>query len=114
MHARNLLLTSLALGAVLATAEAQEDPTADGKKIELYLSQLRGNDPIARSDASIGLSRLGPKAKSAVPELIKMLGETVDIGNAAVTILGAIGPDAKAAVPALIGRMKHKSASVRV
>lgn len=95
-------------------ALAQEAPTADDKKVELYLGQLRHKDTLVRSDAIKELCRLGPKAKSAVPELIKMVSEKDDfVSNSAVRVLAAIGPEAKAAVPVLIERMKDKSASVR-
>jgi HEAT repeat protein len=114
MHPRNLVLIALALRVALATADAQEGPTTDEQKIEHHLRQLRGKDRIARSDACKELCKLGPKAKPAVPELIKMLSEKDDISRWPVIVLAAIGPDAKAAVPALIERMKSKGARHRV
>jgi HEAT repeat protein len=50
--------------------------------------------------ASGVLRKLGPKAKAAVPELIKMLGDKRKRFSAA-SVLEAIGPQAREAIPAL-------------
>jgi len=55
-----------------------------------------------RKDAAFALGRIGPRAKDAVPSLIRSLkDENKHVRREAVWALGAIGPSAKAAVPAL-------------
>jgi hypothetical protein len=53
--------------------------------------------------ACAGFYALGPVGKDAVPDLIKLLGETNrQFRGVAADCLGNIGPEAKAAVPSLI------------
>jgi HEAT repeat protein len=53
------------------------------------------------------LKRLGPEAKPAVPELIRLLGrKDTEQKTAAVNCLAAIGPCAEPAVPALLAAWK--------
>jgi HEAT repeat protein len=54
-------------------------------------------------NAAWAVVSLGPKAKAAVPMLIKALkNDDVRVREAAVYALGSIGPDAKPAIPALV------------
>ena len=61
-----------------------------------------------------GLQRIGPKAKAAVPALIKALKSKNNWFRQWVAgALGAIGPEAKAAVPALVELLKDEQQEVR-
>ena len=61
-----------------------------------------------RSRAYSLLSRLGPTARSAVPELIPLLRSSdSEIVSQSASILGSIGLDARTAVPALIALLKN-------
>src|SRR5262249_12364066 len=63
----------------------------------------------------ITLGRIGPNAKSAVPQLLNYL-ENPDsfIRAATARALGGIGPDAKEAVPALKALLEDEDKSARV
>lgn len=61
------------------------------------------------------LAMLGPDAKSAVPDLMRLLPEVDAAGNSpAVDALGAIGPDARGALPALHGVLTNQNGYFRV
>jgi HEAT repeat protein len=72
-----------------------------------YLSKTEKKDdspttPAERAAEALGI--IGPAAKEAVPELIKLL-EKDEFGSEITEALGRIGPDAKAAIPALVARI---------
>lgn len=91
MIATLLLLTSLS-----APVDTPDDAT-----VAKWVADLSENGP-ARQTAVDALMSAGPKAKSAVPALIKLI-DTKGRNSEAVEILGAIGPGAKDAVPVLMG-----------
>jgi HEAT repeat protein len=68
----------------------------------------------SRTHAAIALGKMGPMAKEAVPELVKLLeeapGKSGPIRFHAAAALGQIGSDAKEAVPALVKLLGDKSA----
>lgn len=60
--------------------------------------------------AAVLLGSLGPKAKDAVPALIRCLkAKKVDLREAAIRSLGEIGAGAKEAVPALAGILRERT-----
>src|SRR5262249_52315708 len=59
-------------------------------------------DIVVRRNAAVGLGKIGPEARSAVPALIASIRGGGDSDPAAIDALGAIGPAAKAAAPVLI------------
>lgn len=67
-----------------------------------------------RQSAADGFKLLGPTAKSAVPDLVRLLNVS-DKGVAATAAkcLGGIGPDARQALPALIKAVKDPDPYVR-
>jgi hypothetical protein len=69
----------------------------------------------AKSWAAIGLSRLGPAARGAVPLLIEMLEKWTEPneGYSACMALAAIGRDARSALPALEGASQSPNKTVR-
>ncbi len=68
----------------------------------------------ARYWALLGLADLGPKAKSAVEPLARVLSdEKPEIRMQAALALAEIGPDAKSAVPALVKSAADQQMSVR-
>lgn len=73
---------------------------------------LNQSDIEVRSRAEGALGDLGPKAKAAVPALIKCISGGTDING--VWALGRIGPDAKAALPVLESKMRQETGRERV
>jgi HEAT repeat protein len=71
--------------------------------VEKLVSQLETGEVPVRRDASYHLLKLGPKAKDALPALIKALDDQdKQVWSNSVAAIAAIGPDAKEAIPALI------------
>jgi HEAT repeat protein len=101
------LLTRSAILALLAltSAFAADAPPT----FEKLVSQLETGDTPARRDASYHLLKLGPKAKDALPVLIKSLeDQDKQVWSNSVAAIAAIGPDAKEAIPVLIGGLQSK------
>jgi HEAT repeat protein len=73
---------------------------------------LNQSDIEVRLRAEGALGDLGPKAKAAVPALIKCVSDGTDING--VWALGRIGPDAKAALPILESKMRQETGRERV
>ena len=73
---------------------------------------LNQSDIEVQSIAEGALGDLGPKAKAAVPALIKCVSGGTDING--VWALGCIGPDAKAALPILESKMRQETGRERV
>jgi len=75
---------------------------------------LSDTNPSTRVQGAYGLSLQGPKAKEAVPDLVKALQSSDALLRAqAALALGAIGPDARDAVPALTTALDDPEWSVR-
>ncbi len=71
--------------------------------------------PKARYWALLLLEDIGPAAKSAAPEVAKLLSdEQPEVRMHAALTLGEIGPDAAAAVPQLISALNDKEAAVKI
>lgn len=70
--------------------------------------------PNARYWAALVAQQIGPKAKGAVPALVKALAaaKEPDVRRELVLALGAIGPDAKAAVPTLVELVSDKDPAI--
>lgn len=72
------------------------------------------NNDNARYWACIALASVGPNAKAAVPELVKLTTHSEpEVRMQSVMAIGEIGPDAKTAVPALIKALDDQEHSVR-
>jgi HEAT repeat protein len=94
---------------VLAVLAEMEVPAADG--LPLFLEALGTEDKVA---ACRGLARLGARAKSAIPELRKLLGDPRgEVRWNAARALGKIGPEAAVAVPNLITQLQDEDGLVR-
>ena len=66
-------------------------------------ADLGASDRDTRREAGFQLQKLGPRAKAALPELIKALDDPDrQVWASAVAAIAAIGPDAKDAVSVLI------------
>jgi HEAT repeat protein len=71
--------------------------------VDKLISQLETGDTPAKRDASYHLMKLGPKAKDALPVLVKALDDSdKQVWSNSVSAIAAIGPDAQEAIPALI------------
>ena len=92
---------------VLATAAEMGEKVVPGATIAL-------KNPKARYWALLLLGEVGPAAKTATPEVAKLLSsDEVEVRMQAALTLGAIGPAAKAAGPELIKALGDKHAAVR-
>lgn len=71
------------------------------------IETLRDPNPQARLNAVRALSKMGPAAREAVPDLARLLRSDPDeqVRQNAARALGQIGPDAAEAIPALIEAM---------
>jgi len=99
------VLTGAALVSLLLVGCGKSGPaplSAEGIDLQAELQRLQSNVVTNRQDALARIARLGPKAKPAVPQLIKALKDPDQVvRQLAAYALGQIGPDAKEAVPAL-------------
>jgi HEAT repeat protein len=78
-------------------------PVLREAKVRLYTKRLSSDDPEIQASAANALSRMGPKAKGAVPALIAALDSSrPEVRDAAAQVLGEIGPEAEAAMESLI------------
>ena len=74
----------------------------DAGQIKELIDTLKVKDPLIRSSAIRALGEIGPKARAAMPLLIKGLEEQeLFVTNATIEALGQMGTAAKAAVPHL-------------
>src|SRR5262245_19977436 len=86
----------------------------EGKSADELRAMLADGDPEVQARGALGLSRLGPEARDAVPELIPLLkGQTPLTRQNAALALAAIGAGASAAVPALTEALKDSEWAVR-
>src|SRR5579884_2228610 len=86
----------------------------EGKNVAELERMLHDADPNVQSQGALGLSLLGPEAKSAVPSLVPLLRSPHPLvrQNAALALC-KIGPEAREAVPALIETLQDKKWPVR-
>jgi HEAT repeat protein len=98
---------------VLAGCGKGSLPHEDKNVAELE-RMLHDADPNVQSQGALGLSLLGPEAKSAVPSLVPLLRSPHSLvrQNAALALC-KIGPEAREAVPALIETLQDKEWPVR-
>jgi hypothetical protein len=108
-----------AIPSLLRVLRAQDSPF---KLMLVALAQKQHIIPIHYSQpslnydlATVALFELGPKAKSAVPELLRIYEENPSpkIRYDIPGVLGSIGPDAKAAIPLLLRNAASTSPVVR-
>ncbi len=105
MRGGALLAISALLASVVFAAEKAVDPAQ-------LATQLVSPDVVARREASYELAKLGPKAKDALPALIKALDDgDKQVWTNAIAAVSAMGPDAKDAIPTLLADFDSKSAS---
>ena len=100
----------------LATGCRGTRPTLrdEGKSGAELRTMLADADPEVQARGALGLSRLGPEARDAVPELIPLLKSSTPLTrqNAALA-LAAVGLDAGAAIPALTEALKDPEWAIR-
>src|SRR5207247_4991390 len=85
-----------------------------GKSAAELEAMLGSPDATVQTQGALGLSKLGPAAKDAVPSLVDALkSPSTGVRQNAALALGSIGPDAKAAVPALTATLKDTEWTVR-
>jgi len=73
----------------------------DPKIIPALIGLLEDTEAYVRQSGADALAVYGPRAKDAVPDLMRMLSQDESSTSAAARALGAIGPAAEAAIPAL-------------
>ena len=84
--------------------DIEEKNNLNIKYIDTYITALNDSYYI-REEAAKLLGKFGPKAKKAVPNLIKLINKSPE----AIKALGQIGPDAKQAVPSLIAALDDRN-----
>jgi HEAT repeat protein len=97
------------------TADAMVAVDHENKTVLPVLIELLG-DKQWWGTAVLALGRMGPNAKEAVPDLVKLLKTPPNpfARTQIVSALGQIGPEAKAAVPALLDLIKaEKEINIR-
>jgi formylglycine-generating enzyme required for sulfatase activity/HEAT repeat protein len=116
---RPLVTVALAfLGAAqclpLAIARDDTDPISEGQPLSFWVKDLKSKDPATRKVALRAVGALGPKAKSAVGPVTKLLADSQPgvIERAAQTLV-QIGPDAKDATGALVQLVSYPDSGVR-
>jgi HEAT repeat protein len=96
----------LALGVIglafLLGSGCRSRPPYEGRSVAQLVRMLNDRSPAVQAQGAFGLSRLGPDARDAVPDLIEALKKDSLVRQNAALALGKIGPDAREAVPALI------------
>lgn len=108
-----LMMGCVAVGTANAQEEAAETMLFD-KPLDDWVRDAGAGDASARRDSLIALRAAGPKAKAAVPTLVKSLMDPdTDVRRYAAFTLGSIGPDAKDAVPALARGLQDREVGVR-
>ena len=96
-------MTATALLLLVPLTAAPADPPAPtDEMVAKWVADLSNEDSAKQRAAHEALVKVGPKAKSAVPALTKLLGENKASVYYVADVLGAIGPDAKDAAPALL------------
>ena len=61
------------LGALLFAIGCHRAAPYEGRSVAQLSAMLRDSDPVVQTQGAYGLSRLGPEAKAAVPDLIQVL-----------------------------------------
>lgn len=100
------LVALLALAASPAAAQevktVKGQATWDGRTLNEWIKDLSALAPYTRHSAAYAIAEFGPKAKPAVPALVKNLeDEQATVRYSSALALGAIGPAAKDAVEPL-------------
>jgi HEAT repeat protein len=88
-----------------------EEPPDENKEVQGWIAKLEDRDPKVRSSAVQALRQMGPKARSAIPALVRALGDEQSwLSESVASALGEMGPSA---VPPLIAALKDKNPKVR-
>jgi hypothetical protein len=96
------LIVCLAFCPVLLPAGCKGEAVFQGRTTSYWIGQLKSPNYMDRMRAANALSHLGPEAKRATPDLVKLLDDPQPLVRwAAADTLGEFGPDAHDAVPAL-------------
>ena len=92
----------LLVACLLMAAACKEEATFQGMPTRYWLEQLKSDSATARARAANALTHLGPEAKRAIPDLIKLLDDREPLVRwSAATTLGEFGPASRGAAPAL-------------
>lgn len=87
----------------------------DGKTLAEWITTLADVDDVVRDQAAYAIAQYGPNAKAAVPKLILLLKNPMNLSFAsALKAISAIGPAAGDAVDPLVPLLNAKDALVRV
>jgi HEAT repeat protein len=101
-----VLLVSLSAPPAPAAAEPLDERT-----VLAWVADLTAENFEKRMTACLAFEKAGPRAKAAVPALIKMINPKTGEGFIAIDMLAHIGPAAKEAVPTLMGLLARDTSS---
>jgi hypothetical protein len=109
-----LVFLATSLGLSPAGARDEQDPVSRGQPLSAWVQDLKSKDPATRHVALRAIGALGPKAKSAVGPVTKLLADSQPavIERAAKT-LGEIGPDAGQVAVPLVKLLRYPDSWVR-
>jgi HEAT repeat protein len=111
-HSRTAVRLAV-LAVVAALASCGPRPIYAGKSVAQLQAELTG-PPAGRAAAALGLSRQGPAAVSAVPELVAALTDPdAAVRQNAALALGSVGPDAAEVLPGLTAALGDAEWAVR-
>ena len=108
-----------ALPLLAALLGAPLDPPAPDHEIDRRVRELarqlsdKGTGSYLRQEATLELKKIGPRARAAVPALLRALHEP-GRGWAAAEALQKVDPDNKEAVPALVRDLNSRDPDVRL
>lgn len=92
-----IVLATVVVG-VLSACSAKEEKV----DVSTQTAALKSPDKDARVNACVELAKAGPKAVSAVPDLIPLLkDQDSEVRRLAAYAIMEIGPEAKAAIPGI-------------
>jgi hypothetical protein len=97
------------------SAQRKDESLYQDKPISFWIGRLQDHDPFYRLEAVQALEHIGPKDKTAVLSLAKMLNDNNEgVRIATVLALGRFGSEAKLAIPELIRCLQDRHRYVRV
>jgi HEAT repeat protein len=94
------------------SGDSSSEEKVEDEKVAELVRQLSSKDQKSRADAAKQLGEMGARAKGAVPDLVRIVGDSkIDYFTRmdAARALGQIGPAAREAIPGLTAALKTQN-----